>query len=122
MPLHGGAALPNDAVPFLAVGILSVDSGRYAYRRAEQRQTWVGDAHRLGDDYVYCRFTLRCGTWAMSPAYDTEALPREAPPGHGVPLSRDATEVDPLRPPHLRDPGGGSATRRTERRWQYYAD
>ena len=51
----------------LSVGIISVDGAKYAQRRAEQRQTWVGIGHR--DSRVFARFVLRCGTWRMSEAY-----------------------------------------------------
>ena len=97
MPLHGGAPLANDRTPLLAIGILSVDSVRYAPRRDEQRQTWVGDAHAIGDDTVYCRFTLRCGTWAMSPEYDNEAL-RSYTPSASF-LSENATYGDMICTP-----------------------
>ena len=97
MPLHGGTPLANDRTPLLAVGILSVDSARYAPRRDEQRQTWVGDAHAIGEGTVYCRFTLRCGTWAMSPEYDNEAL-RSYTPSASF-LSENATYGDMICTP-----------------------
>lgn len=98
MPPHGGEPIARSfPSPFLAVGILSVDSDRYASRRGEQRSTWVGDAHSMGDEEVYARFTLRCGTWAMNPAYDTPAL-RNYTPSHSF-LRENATHGDMICTP-----------------------
>ena len=65
--VRGLARLTEMSDLVLSVGIISVDGAKYAQRRAEQRQTWVGIGHR--DSRVFARFVLRCGTWRMSEAY-----------------------------------------------------
>jgi hypothetical protein len=54
----------------LAIGVISVDSPRYAQRRTEQRHAWVESAHARAP-LAIARFVMRCGSWAMSsdPAY-----------------------------------------------------
>ena len=63
-----GTATSARYSPLLSVGILSVDLPTYRMRRYEQRQTWVGEAHQMGES-MYARFVLRCGNYAMSPSY-----------------------------------------------------
>ena len=61
----------------LSLGVISVDSDKFAQRRTEQRSTWLGVGHR--DPRVLARFVMRCGTWRMSKAYaESHYSPSEA--------------------------------------------
>lgn len=93
------SAEPASSSTLLAIGVLSVDSVRYAPRRAEQRHAWVGVAHAYAP-VVVARFVLRCGTWALSadPAYrnassySPSAAMRDENATHGDLLCTDVPE------------------------------
>lgn len=71
-----GSATPD----FLALGILSVDHTRWAWRRHEQRLAWVSESHARLTPAVHVRFVMRCGpSSSVSNTIDrtSEALKRE---------------------------------------------
>ena len=53
--------------PILAIGILSVDSDSYQWRRTEQRFAWVNSAHAAAP-LVHARFVFRCGAPLYTPS------------------------------------------------------
>ena len=84
---------PSSSVedPLLAIGVISVDHPRYEVRRTEQRLAWFSATLKMVPA-VTARFVLRCGTWAMSPAYASNVT---YSPSEGL-LLENATHGDIL--------------------------